>query len=74
MRPNSAIDLSSFFGRTRRRGIFFRVQAPSYQRTATCWVISAKKKETKRKRLERLIEDSARGQSIDPLKRPARPK
>ncbi|HXN98426.1 MAG TPA: YdeI/OmpD-associated family protein [Candidatus Acidoferrales bacterium] len=50
---------------------FFRSQAPSYQRTATWWVISAKKEETKIKRLERLIEDSARGQSIAPLRRSA---
>jgi uncharacterized protein YdeI (YjbR/CyaY-like superfamily) len=48
---------------------FFRSQAPSYQRTATWWVISAKKEETKVKRLERLIEDSALGQSIAPLRR-----
>lgn len=50
---------------------FFRSQAPSYQRTATWWVISAKKEETKVKRLERLIEDSARGRSIAPLRRSA---
>jgi len=53
---------------------FFQSQAPSYQRTATWWVISAKKEETKLKRLERLIEDSARGQSIAPLRRAAKPK
>lgn len=53
---------------------FFRSQAPSYQRTATWWVISAKKEETKLKRLERLIGDSGRGRSIDPLKRPAKSK
>ena len=50
---------------------FFRSQAPSYQRTATWWVISAKKEETRVKRLERLIGDSARGRSIAPLRRSA---
>ncbi|MGB8522740.1 MAG: YdeI/OmpD-associated family protein [Candidatus Acidiferrales bacterium] len=53
---------------------FFRSQTPSYQRTATWWVISAKKEETKLRRLERLMEDSARGRSIAPLKRPAKSK
>jgi uncharacterized protein YdeI (YjbR/CyaY-like superfamily) len=53
---------------------FFRSQTPSYQRTATWWVISAKKEETKLRRLERLIKDSARGRSIAPLRRPARSK
>jgi len=37
---------------------FFRSQPPSYQRVATWWVISAKREETKQKRLERLIADS----------------
>jgi uncharacterized protein YdeI (YjbR/CyaY-like superfamily) len=53
---------------------FFRTQAPWYQRTATWWVISAKKEETRLKRLERLIGDSGRGESIVPLKRPAKSK
>jgi uncharacterized protein YdeI (YjbR/CyaY-like superfamily) len=48
---------------------FFRSQAPSYRRTATWWVISAKREGTKVKRLERLIGDSARGRSIAPLRR-----
>jgi uncharacterized protein YdeI (YjbR/CyaY-like superfamily) len=53
---------------------FFRSQAPSYQRVATWWVISAKKEETRLRRLGRLIEDSGRGQSINPLDRPAKSK
>jgi uncharacterized protein YdeI (YjbR/CyaY-like superfamily) len=51
---------------------FFCLQAPSYQRTATWWVISAKKDETKLRRLERLIEDSEHRQPVGPLKRPAK--
>lgn len=46
---------------------FFRTQAPSYQRTAACWVVSAKKEETRRRRLERLIEVSAAGRRLDAL-------
>ncbi len=53
---------------------FFRSQAPSYQRTAIWWVVSAKRDETKLKRLARLIADSGRGRSIAPLKRSAKSK
>jgi uncharacterized protein YdeI (YjbR/CyaY-like superfamily) len=53
---------------------FFRSQAPSYQRTAIWWVISAKKDETKLKPLGRLIEDSGCERSIAPLRRPAKSK
>jgi uncharacterized protein YdeI (YjbR/CyaY-like superfamily) len=38
---------------------FFQTQAPWYQRTATWWVISAKKAGTRLRRLEQLIADSA---------------
>ncbi len=44
---------------------FFRAQAPSYQRTATWWVVSAKKEETRLRRLERLIGVSAAGRRLD---------
>ncbi len=43
---------------------FFRQQPPWYQRTATWWVVSAKKEETREKRLQTLIEDSAAGRRI----------
>ncbi|HUC52674.1 MAG TPA: YdeI/OmpD-associated family protein [Candidatus Cybelea sp.] len=43
---------------------FFRSQAPWYQRVTTYWVISAKKEETKLKRLSELIESSQRRQTI----------
>ena len=49
---------------------FFQSQPPSYRRVATYWVISAKKEETRLKRLNTLIEDSERGQRIGPLQRP----
>ncbi len=51
---------------------FFSEQAPSYRRTATYWVISAKKEETRRKRLKTLIEDSAAGRTLRHLTRPAK--
>ena len=43
---------------------FFRAQAPSYQRVVTWWVVSAKKDETRRRRLEALIAASARGKRL----------
>lgn len=47
---------------------FFTSQAPWYQRTTTWWVISAKQEPTRLKRLVRLIDDSANGRRIDPMK------
>jgi uncharacterized protein YdeI (YjbR/CyaY-like superfamily) len=49
---------------------FFQSQAPWYQRTVSRWVMSAKKEETKLRRLEALIKDSAALRRIGPLKRP----
>jgi len=49
---------------------FFQAQAPWYRRTASWWVISAKKEETRLKRLGMLIEASEHEQSVAPLKRP----
>jgi uncharacterized protein YdeI (YjbR/CyaY-like superfamily) len=43
---------------------YFQAQAPSYRRTVTFWVMSAKKDETRERRLARLIEDSAGGRRV----------
>ena len=48
---------------------FFQAQPPWYHRTASFWVISAKKQETRNRRLEQLIAESARKKSIRPLER-----
>jgi uncharacterized protein YdeI (YjbR/CyaY-like superfamily) len=48
---------------------FFQAQPAWYQRTASWWVSSAKKEETRLKRLATLIEDSAQGRTITPLTR-----
>ena len=48
---------------------FFQAQPPWYRKTATWWVISAKKEETRAKRLATLIEDSAAGRPIRGLDR-----
>jgi len=49
---------------------WFAAQAPWYRRTATHWVMSAKREETRDRRLARLIEDSAAGRAVGPLRRP----
>lgn len=52
---------------------FFSVQPPWYRRTATWWVVSAKREETRQKRLATLIEDSQHGRTIRSLtRRPGR--
>jgi uncharacterized protein YdeI (YjbR/CyaY-like superfamily) len=49
---------------------FFQAQAPWYRRTCSWWVISAKKEETKLKRLAALIEHSKHQRTIPHLTRP----
>jgi uncharacterized protein YdeI (YjbR/CyaY-like superfamily) len=48
---------------------FFDAQAPWYRRTAIYWVMSAKKEETREKRLARLIDLSAKGKPLPQLDR-----
>lgn len=43
---------------------FFEAQPSSYRKAANWWVLSAKKEETRLKRLERLIDYSARAETI----------
>ena len=51
---------------------FFQAQPPGYRTTATFWVVSAKREETRRRRLATLIDDSAHGRTVRPLTSPAR--
>lgn len=48
---------------------YFQSRPPWYRQTATWWVISAKKEETREKRLATLIADSAAGRPIRGLDR-----
>jgi uncharacterized protein YdeI (YjbR/CyaY-like superfamily) len=48
---------------------YFQTQPPWYRRTSTHWVMSAKRAETRAKRLATLIDYSARGRPIPPLAR-----
>jgi uncharacterized protein YdeI (YjbR/CyaY-like superfamily) len=49
---------------------YFDSRPPSYRRTATYLVMSAKREQTRLRRLEQLIEDSAAGLDIKQLRRP----
>jgi uncharacterized protein YdeI (YjbR/CyaY-like superfamily) len=49
---------------------FFQAQPASYRKAAIWWVASAKKEETRCKRLATLIDDSANGRTIRMLTRP----
>lgn len=48
---------------------FYESQPPWYRRTSTHWVMSAKREETRLKRLATLIADSAQGRRVGPLRR-----
>jgi uncharacterized protein YdeI (YjbR/CyaY-like superfamily) len=49
---------------------FFQAHPPWYRRTASWWVISAKKEETRLKRLAQLIDDCEHQRTLAQLKRP----
>ena len=49
---------------------FFDAQSPGYRQLATYWVVSAKKPETRERRLAQLIADSAAGRRLKQFARP----
>jgi uncharacterized protein YdeI (YjbR/CyaY-like superfamily) len=49
---------------------WFQAQASWYRKAAIHWIVSAKRQETRLKRLTTLIEDSRRGRTVPPLSRP----
>jgi uncharacterized protein YdeI (YjbR/CyaY-like superfamily) len=51
---------------------FFQAQPASYRQTAIYWVVSAKREETRARRLATLISDSAAGRRLAQLTAPAR--
>src|SRR5439155_4435705 len=52
------------FRRSKAAWKFFEAQAPSYRRTAAYWVMSAKRDETRERRLRTLIEQSRNGERL----------
>jgi uncharacterized protein YdeI (YjbR/CyaY-like superfamily) len=59
------------FRANERAWTFFQEQPPGYRRMAIFWVMSAKREETRSRRLDTLIDDSAKGVRIALLRRPA---
>jgi uncharacterized protein YdeI (YjbR/CyaY-like superfamily) len=57
------------FKKNKTAWAFFQAQSPWYRKTVGWWVVSAKKEETRLKRLAMLVEDSASGRTIAPFKR-----
>jgi uncharacterized protein YdeI (YjbR/CyaY-like superfamily) len=60
------------FRANERAWAFFEAQPPSYRKTALWWVVSAKREETRARRLRTLVEDSANGRRLRQLTPPAR--
>ena len=59
----------SIFKRNKKAWKYFSNQVPSYQKPAIHWVKSAKQEDTRLRRLNILINDSAQEQKIAPLRR-----
>ena len=66
-------DAERVFRANKKAWAFFQARPPSYQRTAIWWVISAKREETRQKRLATLIRDAQNGRTVGPLSRRPRP-
>lgn len=62
------------FRANERAWAFFSEQAPWYRRNATHWVTSAKREDTRRRRLKTLIADSAAGRRLKHLTPPGKRK
>ena len=52
--------------------MFFQAQPPSFRQAAIWWVVSAKREETRDRRLSQLVEHSSAGRLVPPLQRPDR--
>jgi uncharacterized protein YdeI (YjbR/CyaY-like superfamily) len=69
---NFPADLEKIFRAKPTAWRFWQAQPPGYRRVITHWVISAKREETRQRRLTTLITESAAGRRIDFLKPPGR--
>ncbi len=57
-------ELERAFRANRKAWSFFEQQPPSYRRTLTWWVVSARKEETREARLDKLVRASASGKRL----------
>jgi uncharacterized protein YdeI (YjbR/CyaY-like superfamily) len=65
--PVLAADEEARFRATEAAWAWFSAKPPSFRKQTLHWVISAKRPETRERRLEMLIEDSAAGRPVRPL-------
>jgi uncharacterized protein YdeI (YjbR/CyaY-like superfamily) len=72
-RPGLSTKFKTLFRANAPAWKFFSNQAPWYRRTAGYWVSSAKKEETRVRRLAKLMEVSANGRRLDQLTPKATP-
>jgi uncharacterized protein YdeI (YjbR/CyaY-like superfamily) len=63
-------DLSAIFRKDKAAWEFWRGQTPGYRKSMTWWVVQAKQEQTRLRRLEALISESAKGVKIDDLHLP----
>jgi uncharacterized protein YdeI (YjbR/CyaY-like superfamily) len=61
------VELESAFRANQAAWDWFQARPPSYRKAATYWIVSAKRAETRAKRLATLIEDSAAGRTVSQL-------
>jgi uncharacterized protein YdeI (YjbR/CyaY-like superfamily) len=57
-------EMEKRFRAKKKAWTFFNEQPPSYRRVAIYWITSAKREETRERRLQQLIEDSAKGERL----------
>jgi uncharacterized protein YdeI (YjbR/CyaY-like superfamily) len=55
------------FRKNKKAWKYYQQQTPSYRKLTIWWIISAKKEETRIKRLNKLIKDCENNQKISPL-------
>ena len=63
-------DIEKRFRAKKKAWAGFEAMPPSYRQAVIRWVMTAKKEETRERRLRRLIEDSAAGRRIPPFTSP----
>ena len=66
--------LEKRFRRNRKAWAFWEAQPRGYRKAATWWVVSAKREETRVRRLDQLIQDCANGRRLHQLTSPSRRK
>ena len=68
--PDLPDEYAAIFRRNDKAWKFYSAQRPGYRRSMTWWVVSAKREDTRLRRLDALIAESAAGHVIDDLNLP----